>query len=115
MQCQHKQEPSRVHAQPGNAAAILKSASHVQVGEDSSLWVVGAQNAGKSSLLNALKRVAGSLEATAVLTTAALPGTTLGTTPVYGLPLLGKSTCFDTPGIPHSHQYTSQLSGAHLP
>jgi ribosome biogenesis GTPase A len=93
----------------------LKVVHCFQVGVGSTLWVVGAQNAGKSSLLNAFKRVAGSLESTAELTTAALPGTTLGTTPVLGLPLLRKSKCFDTPGIPHTHQYTSQLSGVLKP
>lgn len=74
--------------------------------------MVGAQNAGKSSLINALKDVAGSRKATADLTTAALPGTTLGTTQVHGLPLRGKSRCFDTPGVPNPHQYTALLKGA---
>jgi ribosome biogenesis GTPase A len=84
----------------------------LQVGIQGDLWVVGAQNAGKSSLINALKRESGTLEATAPLTTAPLPGTTLGMTPVSGLPLLRRSRCYDTPGIPHPYQYTSRLGGA---
>ena len=87
----------------------------MQLGDAGDLWVVGAQNAGKSSLINALKDVAGSRKATGDLTTAALPGTTLGTTQVHGLPLRGKSRCFDTPGVPNPHQYTALLPGAEPP
>ena len=78
------------------------------------LWVVGAQNAGKSSLINALKQNAGTFKATAPLTTAPLPGTTLSLTPVSGLPLMSRSRCYDTPGVPHPYQYTSRLPGAHI-
>lgn len=39
---------------------------------------VGAQNAGKSSLINAMRRAVGKGDIKAELTTAALPGTTLG-------------------------------------
>lgn len=39
---------------------------------------VGAQNAGKSSLINAMKRAVGHGNPKQELTTAALPGTTLG-------------------------------------
>ena len=83
----------------------------LQVGIRGDLWVVGAQNAGKSSLINALKQRAGTLDATGSLTTAALPGTTLDMIPVEGIPLLAKSRCYDTPGIPHSYQLTSRLAG----
>lgn len=83
----------------------------LQVGIQGDLWVVGAQNAGKSSLINALKREAGTLECTAPLTTAALPGTTLGMIPVEGIPLMAKSRCYDTPGVPHPYQLTSRLGG----
>lgn len=41
------------------------------------VWVVGAQNAGKSSLINAMRAVAGLGEERNV-TAAPLPGTTLG-------------------------------------
>jgi 50S ribosome-binding GTPase len=86
-------------------------AKRVQVGHQGDIFVIGAQNAGKSSLLNALRWQAGSAERTAPLTTAALPGTTLALLQVDGLPLLGKSRCYDTPGVPHHHQLTSRLSG----
>ena len=91
-----------------------KRCNVLQVGIQGDLWVVGAQNAGKSSLINALKREAGTAVSTAPLTTAALPGTTLGLTPVQGLPLLARSKCYDTPGVPHPYQYTSRLPGAHM-
>lgn len=47
------------------------------VGMRGDVWVVGAQNAGKSSLINAMQKLAG-LKGTQQLTTAAHPGTTLG-------------------------------------
>lgn len=47
------------------------------VGARGDVWVVGAQNAGKSSLINAMQRLAG-LKGNQQLTTAAQPGTTLG-------------------------------------
>jgi len=47
------------------------------VGARGDVWVVGAQNAGKSSLINAMQRLAG-LKGGQKLTTAAQPGTTLG-------------------------------------
>ena len=47
------------------------------VGARGDVWVVGAQNAGKSSLINAMQRLAG-LKGSQQLTTAAQPGTTLG-------------------------------------
>ena len=94
------------------SAGVQLTCALLQVGVQGDLWVVGAQNAGKSSLLNALKRNAGMAEASAPLTTAALPGTTLSLTPVTGLPLRRKSRCYDTPGVPHPYQYTSRLPGA---
>lgn len=42
------------------------------------LWQVGAQNAGKSSLINAMRRAVGKGDVKAEITTAAVPGTTLG-------------------------------------
>lgn len=91
---------------------LTRSTHVVQVGVQGDLWVVGAQNAGKSSLINALRWEAGTAEVSAPLTTAALPGTTLDMVPVDGLPLQSRSRCYDTPGVPHPYQYTSRLSGA---
>ena len=82
------------------------------MGIQGDLWVIGAQNAGKSSLINALRYRAGTAAATAALTTAPLPGTTLDVVPVDGLPLLARSRCYDTPGVPHPHQLTARFGGA---
>ena len=49
-------------------------------GSRGDVWVVGAQNAGKSSLINAMQRLAG-LKGSQQITTAAQPGTTLGDSP----------------------------------
>lgn len=48
-----------------------------KVGARGDVWVVGAQNAGKSSLINAMQKLAG-ISSKQQVTTAALPGTTLG-------------------------------------
>eukprot|EP00798_Chlamydomonas_sp_ICE-L_P007543 gene7543-692_t len=56
------------------------------------LWVVGAQNAGKSEP-----------------TIAPMPGTTLGLINVPGVPLGPKNRTFDTPGVAHDYQITTLL------
>lgn len=48
-----------------------------KVGSRGDIWVVGAQNAGKSSLINAMQKVSG-VSHKQQITAAALPGTTLG-------------------------------------
>lgn len=48
-----------------------------KVGARGDIWVVGAQNAGKSSLINAMQKVSG-VNVKKQITAAALPGTTLG-------------------------------------
>ncbi|GLI65589.1 hypothetical protein VaNZ11_009163 [Volvox africanus] len=73
------------------------------------LWVVGSQNAGKSSLIKAMKRLAGT-DGKGDPTVAPVPGTTLGLLQVPGIPLGPKHRTFDTPGVPHAHQLTSHLS-----
>ncbi|EFJ44727.1 hypothetical protein VOLCADRAFT_118673 [Volvox carteri f. nagariensis] len=73
------------------------------------LWVVGAQNAGKSSLIRAMKRLAGT-DGKGDPTVAPVPGTTLGLLQVPGIPLGPKHRTFDTPGVPHTHQLTSHLN-----
>ena len=59
---------------------------------------VGAQNAGKSSLINAMRRAVGKGDIKAELTTAALPGTTLGArdrldTFLFVYDFLGRLSC----------------------
>jgi ribosome biogenesis GTPase A len=73
------------------------------------LWVVGAQNAGKSSLITAMKRLGGTA-GKGDPTVAPMPGTTLGLLKVAGIPLGPKHRAFDTPGVPHAYQMTSLLA-----
>lgn len=80
----------------------------VALGFRGDLWVVGAQNAGKSSLISAMKRLAGTA-GKGEPTIAPVPGTTLGLLQVPGMPLGAKHRAFDTPGVPHTHQLTSKL------
>eukprot|EP00250_Pteridium_aquilinum_P011287 c19967_g1_i1 orf=71-2137(+) len=72
------------------------------------VWVVGAQNAGKSSLINALAKVEEGAPLTQ-LTEAPLPGTTLGLVRLGGI-LPANAKLFDTPGLLHPHQITVRLS-----
>jgi ribosome biogenesis GTPase A len=62
------------------------------------VWVIGAQNAGKSSLINALGKVNQSRRP--ALTEAGVPGTTVGVVPLDGV-LPNKVRLFDTPGQCH--------------
>ena len=72
------------------------------------VWVVGAQNAGKSSLINALSKV-GKGSTVTQLTEAAIPGTTLGLVRLGGI-LPANAKLFDTPGLLHPHQITARLN-----
>ncbi|KAJ7969103.1 GTP-binding protein BRASSINAZOLE INSENSITIVE PALE GREEN 2, chloroplastic [Quillaja saponaria] len=76
-------------------------------GRRGNVWAIGAQNAGKSTLINSIgKYVGGKIMH---LTEAPVPGTTLGIVRVEGvLPGLGK--LFDTPGLLHPHQLTTRLT-----
>lgn len=73
--------PSAVHVvsstQRRRGVRELLADLQAAVGQRGDVWVVGAQNAGKSSLINAMRSVAGLREEHNV-TTAPLPGTTLG-------------------------------------
>ncbi|KAG9156602.1 hypothetical protein Leryth_006589 [Lithospermum erythrorhizon] len=71
------------------------------------VWAVGAQNAGKSTLINAIgKCVGGKLTH---LTEAPVPGTTLGIVRVEGV-LPRNAKLFDTPGLVHPYQIPSRLN-----
>ncbi|XP_075503918.1 GTP-binding protein BRASSINAZOLE INSENSITIVE PALE GREEN 2, chloroplastic [Primulina tabacum] len=77
------------------------------VGPRGHVWAVGAQNAGKSTLINAIGKCVGG-EVTH-LTEAPVPGTTLGIVRVEGV-LPGKAKLFDTPGLLNPHQISSRLN-----
>ena len=75
--------PAAVHlisSVKGTGVKGLLSSIQDMVGMRGDVWVVGAQNAGKSSLINAMQRLSG-LKGNQQLTTAAHPGTTLGELP----------------------------------
>jgi len=95
----------------GFGIARAKEEIEALAGERGQVFVVGAQNAGKSSVLNAVSQAGGA--GTLKLTTAALPGTTLGVVEVKGL-LSGKARVFDTPGVPHGYQLSSRLTKEEL-
>ncbi|CAI9112752.1 OLC1v1013241C1 [Oldenlandia corymbosa var. corymbosa] len=71
------------------------------------VWAVGAQNAGKSTLLNAIGKCTG--KNVTHLTEAPVPGTTLGILRVEGV-LPGNAKLFDTPGLLHPHQILTRLT-----
>ncbi|GLT65175.1 hypothetical protein SLA2020_376210 [Shorea laevis] len=76
-------------------------------GPRGTVWAVGAQNAGKSTLINAIaKSVGGKV---GFLTEAPVPGTTLGIVRVEGV-LPGQAKLFDTPGLLNPHQITTRLT-----
>lgn len=87
--------------------AVLESIKKM-AGPRGEVWVVGAQNAGKSSLINALAKVEEGAPLTQ-LTEAPLPGTTLGLVRLGGI-LPANAKLFDTPGLLHPHQITVRLN-----
>lgn len=75
--------PAAVHlisSVKGTGVKSLLGSIQEMVGVRGDVWVVGAQNAGKSSLINAMQRLSG-FKDSQQLTTAAHPGTTLGESP----------------------------------
>lgn len=76
-------------------------------GPRGTVWAVGSQNAGKSTLINAIgKCVGGKI---GFLTEAPVPGTTLGIVRVEGV-LPQQAKLFDTPGLLQPHQMTTRLT-----
>uniref|UniRef100_A0A803MAM5 Uncharacterized protein n=1 Tax=Chenopodium quinoa TaxID=63459 RepID=A0A803MAM5_CHEQI len=71
------------------------------------VWVIGAQNAGKSTLINTFAKKEGAK--VTKLTEAAVPGTTLGILRVGGV-LSGKAKMYDTPGLLHAYLMSMRLS-----
>uniref|UniRef100_A0A0D9WPY9 Uncharacterized protein n=1 Tax=Leersia perrieri TaxID=77586 RepID=A0A0D9WPY9_9ORYZ len=76
-------------------------------GPRSNVWVIGAQNAGKSTLINAFAKKQG-VKITR-LTEAAVPGTTLGILRITGV-LPAKAKMYDTPGLLHPYIMAMRLS-----
>ncbi|GJY76295.1 GTP-binding protein brassinazole insensitive pale green 2, chloroplastic isoform X1 [Tanacetum coccineum] len=71
------------------------------------VWVIGAQNAGKSTLINALAKKGG--VKVSKLTEAAVPGTTLGILRIGGI-LSAKAKMYDTPGLLHPYLMSMRLN-----
>ncbi|XP_068652935.1 GTP-binding protein BRASSINAZOLE INSENSITIVE PALE GREEN 2, chloroplastic [Aristolochia californica] len=77
------------------------------IGPRGNVWAIGAQNAGKSTLINGMvKCVGGKISE---LTEAPIPGTTLGIIRIEGV-LAGQAKLFDTPGILHPFQISTRLT-----
>ncbi|KAF4355557.1 hypothetical protein G4B88_026843, partial [Cannabis sativa] len=76
-------------------------------GPRGNVWVIGAQNAGKSTLINALaKKESAKFKK---LTEAPVPGTTLGIIRIGGI-LPAKAKLFDTPGLLHPYLVSMRLN-----
>ncbi|XP_058069044.1 GTP-binding protein BRASSINAZOLE INSENSITIVE PALE GREEN 2, chloroplastic [Magnolia sinica] len=76
-------------------------------GARGNVWAIGAQNAGKSTLINSIGKHVG--RKLTHLTEAPVPGTTLGIIRVEGI-LPGQAKLFDTPGILHPYQISTRLT-----
>ncbi|XP_061362983.1 GTP-binding protein BRASSINAZOLE INSENSITIVE PALE GREEN 2, chloroplastic isoform X1 [Gastrolobium bilobum] len=76
-------------------------------GPRGNVWVIGAQNAGKSTLINAFAKREGAQ--VTKLTEAPVPGTTLGILRIGGI-LSAKAKMFDTPGLLHPYLMSMRLN-----
>ncbi|XP_058749921.1 GTP-binding protein BRASSINAZOLE INSENSITIVE PALE GREEN 2, chloroplastic-like [Vicia villosa] len=76
-------------------------------GPRGNVWVIGAQNAGKSTLINAFAKKEGAK--VTKLTEAPVPGTTLGILRIAGI-LSAKAKMFDTPGLLHPYLLSMRLN-----
>nr|GMC60734.1 GTP-binding protein BRASSINAZOLE INSENSITIVE PALE GREEN 2, chloroplastic [Ipomoea batatas] len=86
-----------------NLLAFIKELA----GPRGNVWVIGAQNAGKSTLINAFAKKEG-VKATK-LTEAPVPGTTLGILRIGGV-LSAKAKMYDTPGLLHPYLLSMRLN-----
>jgi ribosome biogenesis GTPase A len=103
--------PSAIHivsSQKGAGVKGLLADLQAAVGTRGDVWVVGAQNAGKSSLINAMRSAVG-LPRERKVTVAPVPGTTLGVIPVPSLLPQG-CKMLDTPGVPHEYQLAAYMT-----
>jgi ribosome biogenesis GTPase A len=103
--------PSAIHivsSQKGAGVKDLLADLQAAVGTRGDVWVVGAQNAGKSSLINAMRSAVG-LPRERKVTVAPVPGTTLGVIPVPSLLPQG-CKMLDTPGVPHEYQIAAYMT-----
>jgi hypothetical protein len=89
--------------------AVRNLLSHIKesAGPRSNVWVIGAQNAGKSTLINGFAKKQG-VKITR-LTEAAVPGTTLGILRITGV-LPAKAKMYDTPGLLHPYIMAMRLN-----
>ena len=102
--------PSSVHIVSSHTNSGVKSLLidlQKSVGSTGDVWVVGAQNAGKSSLINAMRKGAGLKPSN--VTEAPIPGTTLDIVPIRGIVPKG-CEMLDTPGVRHEYQMTARLN-----
>ncbi|KAL5724702.1 GTP-binding protein BRASSINAZOLE INSENSITIVE PALE GREEN 2 [Ranunculus cassubicifolius] len=86
-----------------NLLAFIKELA----GPRGSVWVIGSQNAGKSTLINAFSKKEG--KKMTKLTEAAVPGTTLGILRIAGI-LPAKAKMYDTPGLLHPYLMSMRLN-----
>ncbi|KAM7505376.1 hypothetical protein LguiB_004280 [Lonicera macranthoides] len=86
-----------------NLLAFIKELA----GPRGNVWVIGAQNAGKSTLINAFAKKQG--VKVSKLTEAAIPGTTLGILRIGGV-LPAKAKMYDTPGLLHPYLMSMRLN-----
>ena len=100
-----------VSAKAGMGVAILAQQLEDMLDRGKEVYVVGAQNAGKSSLINRLsQRYGGPGEEDGGPIASPLPGTTLGMVKLPAL-LPNSSDVYDTPGLLQPFQLSSRLNG----